>query len=488
MLGVPSALPAVCLDVVLVLDQSGSMKQNDPQRLLVAAATDFVGRLAPDDAASLVLFGTQAKATFPLTPLSQPAIRTALLEEIRRIRYDAPRTNIAAGIERGLYELRARGRADATPVLVFITDGIMDSGSSARDAEMREWLRTRLLQDARARGAKLFSVALTEQADYALIQEMATATGGDYYRALGVTEIGGIFGRISAKLRSPSGPTVASSGPFPAVPVSVSVPASPPMLALTGFWVAMAAVFTLLLAGGAIVTRRLRRTLIAGRGGKGVEATQMGKAAAIAPPLEASLRDMRTGREIRLVRPLVRVGRAPDNDIVLAESQVSGHHAEIECRQGRFFLRDLRSTNGTSVNRRPVSGETILRPGDVIGFDEVSFTFRGAQPVLAGTVLRDLREVIPGGAGPPPVPEPPAVSGTVLMGTESTVDDSVGPAHCPMHPTFEATERCDVCGKLWCALCNPPVKGERACRHCRESRRAVASETGSGGGGPATAG
>jgi hypothetical protein len=464
------------------------MKQNDPQRLLVAAATDFVGRLAPGDAAGLVLFGTQAKASFPLTPLSQPPARTALLEEIRRIRYDDPRTNIAAGIERGIYELKEHGRADATPILIFIADGIMDSGSPARDAEMREWLRTRLLLDARERGARIFSVALTEQADYALIQEMATVTGGDYYRALGVKEIGGIFERISAKLHSPSAPIAALSGPLPVAPVSAPVPAPPPVLALAGSWMAMAAALTLLLAGGAVMARRYRRTLAAGRGGRGVEATQLGKATACRPLSEASLRDMRTGREIRLARPLVRVGRAPDNDIVLAESQVSGHHAEIECRQGRFFLRDLRSTNGTSVNRRPVSGETILKPGDVIGFDEFSFTFTGAEPVLAGTVLRDLREVAPAATGPPPAPEPPAFSGTVLMGIESTVDDSVGPAHCPMHPTFEATERCDVCGKHWCALCNPPVKGERVCRHCRESRRAVASETGGGRGGPATAG
>jgi hypothetical protein len=29
---------------------------------------------------------------------------------------------------------------------------------------------------------------------------------------------------------------------------------------------------------------------------------------------------------------------------------------------------------------------------------------------------------------------------------------------CPNHRRFEATERCDQCGKLWCALCNPPAR------------------------------
>jgi len=465
--GAPAARAATCLDVVLVLDQSGSMKRNDPQRLLVAAATDFVRGLTPRDAAGLVLFGAQARAAFPLTPLSPPA-RTALLEEIRRIPQDDPRTNMAAGIERGIYELKEHARPDATPVLVFITDGIMDAGSPARDAEMRAWLRERLLRDARERGARIFSVALTEQADYALIQEMATATGGDYYRALEAKEIEGIFARISARLR-----------PAPAPP-------PPALSAPAGFWVGMAAALALLLAGGAILGVRLRRARAA-RGRRRGEATQLGRAGMGSPWPEAWLREVDGGREIRLTGALVRVGRAADNDLVLAEPEISAHHAEMACRQGCFFLRDLRSTNGTSVNRRPVTGETVLKPGDVIGFDEVAFTFTGGEAIPGGTVLRDLREALPKGAGPPPVPAPPVCAGTVLTGTEVTLDDSTGPAHCPLHPVFEATERCEVCGKLWCALCNPPVKGERVCRQCRGGRGAV-SDGASRAGGAAAAG
>ena len=512
------ALPAP-LDVVLVLDQSGSMKQNDPQRLLVSAASDFVGKLGATDAAGLVLFGSQAKATFPLSSLSQDANRTALLEEIQRIRYSDPRTNIAAGIERGLYELKEHGRREATPILIFITDGIVDTGSAAKDAEMREWLRTRLLPEARERGVKIFGIALAEQADYALIQEMAQVTGGDYFRAMSSKEVSGIFERIYAKLQAPAPPSPSAGAAPPSPPPP---PAS--MLAAAWFWVAVLAALALTVIAGLIGLRRLRVARAPAASASSSSATMAGKGSATDQVPEAYLRDGRTGKRIRLTKSVVRIGRAGDNDLVAAESRVSSHHAEIECRQGRFFLRDLRSTNGTWINKERLQAETLLKSGDVVAFDEFTFTFTGAEVAAAGTMIRDMREgtVVsdtlkrrmpeprqpepqqpeprqpeprqpePRPAEPrPPVPrapEPSPLSGTMAIGTESTLDDSMGPARCSNHSSFEATERCDSCGKLWCALCNPPVSGERLCRHCKEVRKTSGGRKSGRVDTPATAG
>jgi class 3 adenylate cyclase len=47
--------------------------------------------------------------------------------------------------------------------------------------------------------------------------------------------------------------------------------------------------------------------------------------------------------------PIFRVGRAPDNDLVLVRPVVSRYHAEISLRGGKFMLKD-RSTNGTDVH------------------------------------------------------------------------------------------------------------------------------------------
>jgi hypothetical protein len=368
------------------------MKQNDPQRLAVQAAREFVGELGPMDAAGLVVFGGQAKAVHGLAPLATEGTREALLAELDRIRYGDPRTNISAGIERGLYEFKEHGRTDAAPALIFVTDGIMDTGSTAKDAEMREWLRTQLLPEARRRGIRLFSVALTEQADFPLIQEMASATGGDYYRALAAQEIAPIFQRIRARIE----PRRAAAPPPAAAPQAPSPAAGPaPILAVGWFWIAGAAGLAILLVGGVIMTRRLRMVKVpAGRETAAAEVspapTKPGEVHV--PP--AHLRDMRTRKTVPLTKHLTRIGRRPDNDFVIPERQVSGHHAEIECRQGRFYLRDLRSTHGTWINKQRVEVETMLKAGDVISFDQFAYTFSGPDLVDGGTIMRDLREVL----------------------------------------------------------------------------------------------
>ena len=76
------------------------------------------------------------------------------------------------------------------------------------------------------------------------------------------------------------------------------------------------------------------------------------------------------------VRHLVTVvGRATDATVELADASVSRRHAEIRLVGGRAVLRDLGSTNGTTVNERPVS-EHVLADGDRVVFGSVPVTVR----------------------------------------------------------------------------------------------------------------
>ncbi|MCC8986517.1 MAG: sigma 54-interacting transcriptional regulator [Candidatus Contendobacter sp.] len=56
------------------------------------------------------------------------------------------------------------------------------------------------------------------------------------------------------------------------------------------------------------------------------------------------------GLEINLGLPTVRIGSAPDNDMVLTDRAVSRRHAEIRMTPDGLLLRDLGSTNGTFIN------------------------------------------------------------------------------------------------------------------------------------------
>ena len=71
---------------------------------------------------------------------------------------------------------------------------------------------------------------------------------------------------------------------------------------------------------------------------------------------------------------VIRLGRAPGNDVVLPDEHVSGEHASIISGEDRYVLRDLRSTNGTSIVRGPHrialddgnGREVTLEAGDVV--------------------------------------------------------------------------------------------------------------------------
>lgn len=62
------------------------------------------------------------------------------------------------------------------------------------------------------------------------------------------------------------------------------------------------------------------------------------------------------------------IGRHPANGLVLAHDGVSRHHAVIERDGDGWWVRDLGSKNGTTVNERPVEGRRRLEPCDLLRF------------------------------------------------------------------------------------------------------------------------
>ena len=81
-------------------------------------------------------------------------------------------------------------------------------------------------------------------------------------------------------------------------------------------------------------------------------------------------------REIALSQSRFQAGRRSSCDLRLSWPTVSGIHAEFVQAANVIFLRDLGSTNGTFVNGRRISTDTLLSEGDVIHFGGVEFRLR----------------------------------------------------------------------------------------------------------------
>src|ERR687888_459599 len=77
----------------------------------------------------------------------------------------------------------------------------------------------------------------------------------------------------------------------------------------------------------------------------------------------------RVTREVEISSDKVTsIGRALDNTICIeADSNVSRYHAEIEAQGNDFWIYDLDSANGTTVNDEPIGKEgRVLADGDMI--------------------------------------------------------------------------------------------------------------------------
>ncbi|MFE5941515.1 FHA domain-containing protein [Streptomyces sp. NPDC056480] len=92
-----------------------------------------------------------------------------------------------------------------------------------------------------------------------------------------------------------------------------------------------------------------------------------------------------TFRQPTSVRPLpahsIRIGRAPDNDVVVPDLVVSRHHAELRARpDGTYWIHDLGSHNGTYLNGAPVVDARVT-PDDIVGVGHCAFCLIGGQLV-----------------------------------------------------------------------------------------------------------
>jgi pSer/pThr/pTyr-binding forkhead associated (FHA) protein len=71
------------------------------------------------------------------------------------------------------------------------------------------------------------------------------------------------------------------------------------------------------------------------------------------------------------------LGRAVDNDIVVADASVSRRHATIVPQDGGFALRDLASQNGTFLRGQRIDGSRQLANGDDVRLGDAPFVFHG---------------------------------------------------------------------------------------------------------------
>jgi pSer/pThr/pTyr-binding forkhead associated (FHA) protein len=105
-----------------------------------------------------------------------------------------------------------------------------------------------------------------------------------------------------------------------------------------------------------------------------------------------------TGKAYELTVDKTTIGRVDDNTFPIPEGSVSSHHCEVLLRGTDVVIHDLNSTNGTFVNGHQVTGEAVLKPGQILRLGQVEIRLEdGSAQKSSGKKLPDQTMVIPQG-------------------------------------------------------------------------------------------
>ncbi|MCD9033345.1 VWA domain-containing protein [Luteimonas sp. Y-2-2-4F] len=207
-LGEPVQPPQAGRDLMLAVDLSGSMSEEDMllgdrvvDRLTAAKAViaDFLDRRA-GDRVGLLVFGRRAYAVAPLT-LDRDSVREQLLDSV--VGLAGRETAIGDAI--GLAVKRLRAQPADQRVLILLTDGVNTAGlldpikaaELARDAQVRVHA---IAFGGDGGGLSAFGFRLpspgAEEIDEATLERIADMTGGRMFRARDTAELAGIYAEI----------------------------------------------------------------------------------------------------------------------------------------------------------------------------------------------------------------------------------------------------------------------------------------------------
>lgn len=101
---------------------------------------------------------------------------------------------------------------------------------------------------------------------------------------------------------------------------------------------------------------------------------------------------------IELGQTPMTVGRSPEADICVLDERASRVHCGLRLWDGNYYIKDLKSRNGTFVNDRPVE-ETRIHGGDIIRIGNSLLMVEDADQMGAQTAMAHVSGEMEGGKG-----------------------------------------------------------------------------------------
>lgn len=198
----PAAAAEPVNDVRILIDISGSMKHNDPQNLRVPALR-LLTRLLPKGAHA----GVWSYGQFVDMLVPSGEVNTIWKEQAERaaskINSFGLFTNIEDAMQRATRDWREVDEHSRRS-LIMLTDGFVDIAKDpALNAAARERIINKILPHLRDTKVKIYTIALSGEADHALLRQLASATDGWSEEADNADKLQRIFLHLFEKATQP---------------------------------------------------------------------------------------------------------------------------------------------------------------------------------------------------------------------------------------------------------------------------------------------
>lgn len=148
-----------------------------------------------------------------------------------------------------------------------------------------------------------------------------------------------------------------------------------------------------------------------------------------------------TQMEFHLGDQPITIGRSPEADIVLLDEKVSRIHCGVRLWDGEFYIKDLKSRNGTWVNNQRVE-VTKLKPGDVIRVGSTLLHFELDPEIGTQTAIHEIEGKFEVGKGYTTIlreiVDDTAKQSAPAKGVPVVPPPSVPPVEAPRVPLVEA--------------------------------------------------
>ncbi|RXZ80491.1 VWA domain-containing protein [Paenibacillaceae bacterium] len=157
-------------DIVLVIDNSGSMLETDPNDERYTAAKQLVDKMDADKRAAVVVFNSKAQLVQPFVAVDSQARKDEINAVIDSLAAPDGGTDFAGALSETMREIDANTSADRGTMIILLSDGFSESGVN----EQIEAYRNKRI------AVNTVGLSVSDERGLALLRQMAKATGGSY--------------------------------------------------------------------------------------------------------------------------------------------------------------------------------------------------------------------------------------------------------------------------------------------------------------------